>query len=115
MSSVFPTPLTIEQFGRTPTDPPQYDELGNLVWTITDPPTLRPIYGYSSVTQENMRPGVTYLQTDITVYGPTFPVGANDQFRVAGKTYEVVGEPESWDNGPFGFAPGMVMLLRRVE
>ncbi|KAA0021809.1 hypothetical protein [Antrihabitans cavernicola] len=44
-----------------------------------------------------------------------FDVGPQDKVIIAGAEYDAIGYPEDFNNGPFGFRPGMVVNLKRVE
>jgi hypothetical protein len=57
--------------------------------------------------------GVESVVVTLELFAPARPVGDRDRFVVNGATYEVVGDPEDYDHGPFGFAPGMVVNLTR--
>lgn len=59
--------------------------------------------------------GGTQVIQDLQIIAPKFPVDPRDRFVVGGITYEVEGEVGDWTMGPFGFKPGMVIGLKRVE
>lgn len=74
------------------------------------------VYGYAPpATRAEQEPGGTQVITHLEVYGPQFTVDSHDRFVVDGVTYEVSGEVANWDKGPFGYAPGQVIGLKRVE
>lgn len=74
------------------------------------------VYGYGPpIRTEEAEPGGTQVIQGIQVLAPTFPVDPRDRFVIDTLTYMVIGETAVWDNGPFGFEPGMTIRLRRVE
>jgi hypothetical protein len=74
------------------------------------------VYGYGPpVRTEEAEPGGTQVMQGIQVLAPVFAVDPRDRFVIAGITYELVGEAANWDHGPFGYQPGMLLRLRRVE
>lgn len=91
------------------------NEYGNEVPTWGAPVAHR-VYGWApagSVEVNGYRQTVT---ADLSLYAPhDFPVAAKDHVRVAGQTYDVEGLPDDFSHGPFGFAPGVVVNLKRLE
>ncbi len=94
------------------------DSHGNTVGAHADPVDVK-VYGWSAPS------GVTELGDDrviidLKVYGPqTFLPSFRDQIVIptganAG-TFDVVGEVEDYNHGPFGWAPGVVVNLKRVD
>lgn len=76
----------------------------------------RAVYGYAPpATRAESEPGGTQVISHLEVYAPAFSVDHRDRFVVGGVTYEVAGEIGDWDKGPFGYAPGQVIGLKRVE
>ena len=76
---------------------------------------LRDCYGWASpAARETGDLNVVTLSNVLQLFAPTFPVSELDRFRLQGLTYEVDGLPASYDFGPFGFKPGMVVNLKRV-
>lgn len=45
---------------------------------------------------------------------PENTIGAHDLVDLPDGQYQVIGEPEDMNNGPFGWQPGKVVNLRRV-
>lgn len=111
---MFPTSWTVEV--TTPATSGGYDDFGN---PIPSEPTTRtePVYGWAPAGSTETR--VTWqqqVQADLEVYAPpTFTVTPADTVTVAGLEYEVAGEVEDYSHGPFGFAPGVRVNLRRVS
>lgn len=92
------------------------DSHGNPVDTWAAPVDVD-VYYYGPPTRipNDPEPGGTQIIHDIEVGAPTFVVGSRDRFVIENRTYEVTGDPQVWDNGPFGYQPGMVVKLRKVE
>jgi hypothetical protein len=56
------------------------------------------------------------IVTDVELLAPPgFSVGPYDVVDLPDGQYEVVGHPQDYGYGPFGFDPGVVVKLRRVE
>lgn len=74
------------------------------------------VYGYGPpAVRAETEPGGTQVISHLEVYGPSTPVDPRDRFVVDGILYEVAGESNDWDHGPFGYTPGVVVRLKRVE
>ena len=117
MATIFPAPNTVEHLAYD-RDAEQYDDLGNRVAVFKDP-VRHGVYGWAPP-----RPGTERIVNDVTtevvelvIYAPNEPwvagVGAQDRFRILGRTFEVIGQPDDWNHGPFGFAPGFTIPLKR--
>lgn len=77
-------------------------------------PVDRAVFGWGAPqSAEPKTAGVESVVVDLQLFAPVFSVGAADRFVVDGKTFEVVGDPEDYTHGPFGYAPGMVVNLTR--
>lgn len=88
---------------------------GNDVVNHGDP-IPRPVYGYGPPSRTSeAEPGGTQVIDGLDVFGPIFPVDPRDLFVVEGTDYDVVGHADDWTKGPFGFLPGQVIHLKRVE
>lgn len=113
-ADTFPTPWTVEVI--TPAVGTGYDDFGN---PIPGEPTTRtePVYGWAPAgTSETRVSWQQQVQAELEVYAPpTFTVSADDEVIVDGVTYEVAGEVEDYNHGPFSFAPGVRVNLRRVS
>ena len=57
----------------------------------------------------------TPVVRDLDVYMPASAAKPKDRMTVGGVLYSVVGHPEDFNHGPFGFAPGVRVSLLRVE
>lgn len=74
------------------------------------------VYGYGPpVRTEEAEQGGTQVVQGLQVLAPTFPVDPRDRFVIDSKVYEQIGESAVWDNGPFGFVPGMLLRVKRVQ
>jgi hypothetical protein len=76
------------------------------------------VYGWSTpATQEPKLAGHDRVEVDVELLvPPDFPVGPHDLVDLPDVgQFEVIGYPEDFTKGPFGFQPGAVVNLRRVE
>lgn len=80
------------------------------------------VYGWSppSADTEPFEQGRRVVVADLDIYGPaTLSVDSLDEVTIpsgaAAGRYKVEGDPEDFNHGPFGFAPGVRVSLRRVE
>ena len=105
-----PTPWTVQHLAYAGTTE---DDRGNEIPAYASPVT-RPVFGWSAPqSSEPKVAGVESVVVTLEVFAPTFPVSDRDRMVVDGDTFEVVGDPEDYNHGPFGFAPGMVVNLTR--
>lgn len=122
MSSPFPTPYTVgwhtaagesAYAGTSSYTPPLNDGSDNAVdgtpvqvmgWApadSTEPQQARVVHDIDLY----VPPGVAVTPQDVV----DLPLD-----RSVGR-FEVVGHPDDWTKGPFGFTPGAVVKLKRVE
>lgn len=84
----------------------------------TEPSTV-PVYAiYPGTPGEDYEPGRTPSLIPLFVLGSKETLGgvkARDRIIVEDKTFEVDGVVEDYTMGPFDFAPGVRVQLRRVE
>lgn len=92
------------------------DERGNVTDTWDDPVEVSVIGWYVSSTHEPQIAGHDRVLVDAQVLVPEgFAAGTQDRFVLPGKgEFEVTGETEDYNHGPFGWRPGGVVNLRRV-
>lgn len=94
------------------------DGFGNPVDSWSAPVSV-PVYGVAPGTPgEDYEPGANRSLIPWVVYGPTASLGgvsSRDRIDWAGNTYEVDGDPEVFDYGPFGYEPGARVRIVRVE
>ena len=57
----------------------------------------------------------TGTRRDLDLYSPTGFARPGDQVVIEGDRYEVIGYPEDFTHGPFGFPAGYRINLQRVE
>lgn len=79
--------------------------------------TAYSVYGWSApLSTEPKLAGHDRVVVDVELLmPPTVPIHAHDLVDLPDGQYEVVGEPEDYNNGPFNFAPGLVANLRKVS
>ena len=54
--------------------------------------------------------------TDVELLAPPgFPVGPYDVIDLPDGQYEVIGQPEDYNQGPFAYTPGVRVNLRKVD
>ena len=98
---------------------PERDDMGAIVESW-EPYTVA-VFGWqpwSSGDQEPGEGGRNPLITGITLLIPpslTPHVCGRDRFTVDGRLFEVVGATADYSTGPFGWAPGGAVNLRRVD
>lgn len=92
------------------------DSHGNPIGSW-DTPVEVAVYGWASPTStEPKLAGHDRVIVDVEMFAPsTWPGHARDRVTVAGATFEVIGEPEDYNHGPFGWEPGVVVNLQLVE
>lgn len=81
------------------------------------PATEHKVFGWSAPTStEPKLAGHDRVTVDVELLAPEgFPSGPRDLVILNGTEFEAVGYPEDFNNGPFGFRPGLVVNLRRIE
>jgi hypothetical protein len=89
------------------------DDHGNPVARY-HPERTRMVYGYGPRTVST-EPGGTQVIEGLDMFAPLFAVDHRDRFVVDGRTHVVEGDVSDWTHGPFGFKPGQVIHLKRVE
>ena len=105
-----PTPWTVQHLAYAGT---VEDSRGNEIPAFAAP-VARKVYGWAAPqSSEPKVAGVESVVVTLEVFAPTFPVSDRDRMVVDGDVFEVVGDPEDFNHGPFGFAPGMVVNLTR--
>lgn len=112
--SVYPTPWAVQV--RTHTAGAN-DSHGKPTDTWSEPGPAQPVYGWASAgTSEPAEPNRSAVTHDLDLLVPPgFTCAPRDRIDVAGSTYEVEGELEDFTHGPFGFAPGGRVRLRKVD
>lgn len=94
------------------------DSYGNAIESWDDPET-RMVYGVNyPASDEPTEAGHNRLVVDATLLVPAnFVANERDRVRLLrdGKTYEVIGTPETAEGNPFRWNPGGRLNLRRVD
>jgi len=111
----FPTPYTV---GISTYSIGSLDAFGDPIASWSAPVSVG-VYAVAPGTPgEDYEPGRDVSRIPMVVLGPASSlgdIGARDRITWAGRTYEVDGEPEDFDHGPFGFEPGCRVRMIRVE
>ena len=90
------------------------NEYGNTVDAWATIPVPTPVYGWAPAGTNESTASRQTVTADLELYAPSdFVVDPRDRIRILGKTYEVQGDVEDFDHGPFGFTPGVRVNLRR--
>ena len=93
------------------------DPRGNVVETWADPVAVR-VYGWhTGSSHEPQIAGHDRTVVEGQVFGPeSWRPSTRDRVVLPGAgTYEVIGEPEDYNHGPFGWRPGLVTNLKKTE
>lgn len=112
--STYPTPWSVQV--RTHSAVAR-DTHGKPTDVWSGPGDPQPVYGWGPAgTSEPSEPNRSAVTHDLDLYVPPgFVCAPRDRIDVAALTYEVEGELEDFTHGPFGFAPGGRVRLRKVD
>lgn len=111
---MFPTPYSVS---RVPWSSSGTDVHGNPV-DVYGTPVAIDVYGWSTPSSSgaNREPVDDRVIVDMQLFvPPDTVVDHRDRFVLPTGTFEVEGEIADYNHGPFGFRPGSVINLRRVE
>lgn len=114
----YPTPYTV---GHHAYSADGEDPRGNPVVTYTPPAdqpgTEVPVYGwYVPSSTEPALAGHDRVIVDVAMLVPPgFPAGPHDLIDLPDGQCEVIGYAEDYTHNPFGWGPGGVLNLQRVE
>jgi hypothetical protein len=90
------------------------DEYGNTVDAWETIPTVTPVYGWAPAGTNESNASRHTVTADLELLAPPdFTLDPRDHVRILGQTYEVQGAVEDFNHGPFGYAPGVRVNLRR--
>lgn len=108
---MFPTPHTVQVVRRVRSGE---NAVGQPVYS-TDTRSIK-VYGWQSTSQEDRHTAVLNGRTvsELQLLSPTGDFRPSDAVIINGVTYEVAGDVEDFNHGPFGFTPGYVIGLRKV-
>lgn len=92
------------------------DSHGNDTYALWEGmPESRNVYGwYQSSSSEPSEQGANRVATTLVVLSP-WPATVKDRIVIDGVAYEVVGESQDWNHGPFAFEPGYRFTVRRID
>lgn len=77
-------------------------------------PVPRMVFGWAPVRSDEPKTvGLNRVVVDVELFSP-WPAAPKDRITIDSRVFEVEGESEDWNHGPFGFAPGFVINLRRA-
>lgn len=99
----------------SPNPSESYDQFGN---PIPGTPTTRSerVYGWAPAGAMEDTDARQRVEHDLDLYAPpSFTTSATDKIVVLGASYDVVGNVEDFNYGPFGFTPGVRVNLKRVS
>lgn len=92
------------------------DALGNAVtgWSV---PVAWPVHAWhQGPSPEAVRQGREVSSVAVTVYAPTAPLVQEDRVTIGADTFEVIGPPADWTNGPWANpVAGFEVQLKRME
>jgi hypothetical protein len=100
--------------GHAVYQPGAVDAHGNSSDAWADPVQVW-VDGYGPRT-DSVEPGGSQVIVGLQVFIPKgLAVSPQDRFVIGSQTYTVEGEVGDWNHGPFGFEPGVVVNVKRVE
>lgn len=114
----FPTPFTVGWHVYSTTTTDGYNrQVPAYTPEKTAEGTPKAVYGWANPTNtEPKLAGHDRVVVDVELYTPPgFNPGPHDLIDLPQGQFEVIGYPEDYNHGPFGFQPGYVVNLRRVE
>ncbi|WP_130865845.1 hypothetical protein [Acidipropionibacterium timonense] len=77
--------------------------------------TPRMVFGWSQEqSDEPAAVGANRISTTLQVLSP-WAAADKDRVVILGHMFEVIGESEDWNHGPFGFEPGYRFRVRRID
>lgn len=108
---MFPTPFIVQLIRRVKTGE---NALKQPIYT--DSTSTVAVYGWQPVSEVERYTAALAGRTvtDLKLLSPTGDFQPMDAVVINGVTYEVDGQVEDYNHGPFGFTPGFAIGLRRV-
>lgn len=110
----FPTPWTVQVSHWSWGEPNKYGEREK----VYSPPEDRKVFGWAppGIEEEVFSANRDAVVQDLDVYAPPgFDIRADDRMVIDGETYSVIGDQRDFNHGPFGFAPGHAIRVKRVK
>lgn len=93
----------------------QKDSHGNAEDTWAAPVPV-PVYSIAPTTSSEPEPGRSEVVEGMTVLAPVGTlIGPQDRVLIDGDEWETDGDLADWSRGPFGWAPGVSINLKRAE
>ena len=109
---MFPERFTVKHSARSSGS---VDSHGNPVESWSSPVDVK-VYGWGPPSPDvETRPELSGVKIVLDVFCKTAFCGPGDRVTVGGILYDVVGHPEDFNHGPFGFTPGYRVSLKRAE
>lgn len=109
--SQFPLPHEVIRITRTRSR--EVDELNNVVWVEEELEEPVQVAGWSvPTTDEPKLAGHDRRTVTVELLAPSGVFRPADAVKLPGRddVLEVIGEPENFDHGPFGWAPGLEVV-----
>jgi hypothetical protein len=92
------------------------NNFGNTVDAWATEPVPKAVYGWAPAGTNESSASRHTVVSDLELFAPSdFMIDSKDRVRILGKTYEVQGEVEDFDHGPFGYRPGVRVNLKRFS
>lgn len=110
--ALLPTPWSV---GRRVFSGGGMDAHGNPTRSWSDPVDAR-VFGWAPAGTAEPTVARDEVTWDLDLFAPPgFAATHMDRFVVDGLEFDVIGVVRDFTHGPFGFAPGVVLRLKRVE
>lgn len=110
-------PLLFTVGVHTASSTADYNSATTYAPAADQPGTQVKVYGWSTPSStEPKRAGRDEVVVDVELLvPPDFVVAADDLIDLPDGQYEVLGDPEDYNHGPFGFQPGKIVNLQKVS
>nr|DAV90549.1 MAG TPA: Minor capsid protein [Caudoviricetes sp.] len=84
--------------------------------SVWDDPVEVEVFGWAPPSPDTeIRDIGSGVRRDLDLYTPTGFARPGDRVVIEGETYEVIGSPEDFTHGPFGFPAGYRINLQQTE
>ncbi len=113
----FPTPHVVQCWLYSPGGPDPHRDPPTYSPALDQPGTQAKVYGWAipSTSSPTVEGHPDRSAADADLYAPpTFAPPPRSLIGLPSGRFEVVGEVQDFNHGPFGFQPGNVIQLRRV-